>query len=112
MLKDRGNMKWTAMMLPEHLVEIRKWKQEQFYDKKRDLTEWELEEIEQTIQRAFKLRKLVTLTLWDHNKLHDKTGLVTGMDPHQKELLLDTDISVKRIPFVQIQKASLVDTDD
>ncbi|MET4562156.1 hypothetical protein ABIA69_003342 [Lysinibacillus parviboronicapiens] len=23
MLNDRGTMKWTAMMLPEHLVEIR-----------------------------------------------------------------------------------------
>lgn len=53
MLRDRGNMKWTAMMLPEHLVEIKKWKEEQFYDIKRELTEWELEEIEQTIQRAF-----------------------------------------------------------
>ncbi|MFE3576768.1 hypothetical protein [Lysinibacillus sp. NPDC059133] len=49
MLKDRGNMKWTAMTLPEHLVKIREWKEEQFHDKKRELTEWELEEIEQTI---------------------------------------------------------------
>ncbi|WP_369436109.1 hypothetical protein [Lysinibacillus fusiformis] len=30
MLRDRGTMKWTAMMLPEHLVEIKKWKQQQF----------------------------------------------------------------------------------
>lgn len=112
MLKDRGNMKWTAMMLPEHLVKIREWKQEQFYDKKRDLTEWELEEIEQTIQRAFKLRQLVTLTLWQNNKLRDETGLVTGMDPYKKELLLDADISVKRIAFNDIQDAKLVDADD
>ncbi|MFJ8103080.1 YolD-like family protein [Lysinibacillus sp. NPDC096212] len=58
--------------------------EEQFHEKKRDLTEWELEEIEQTIQRAFKLRKLVTLTLWQNNNLHDKTGLITGTDPAQK----------------------------
>jgi len=112
MNKDRGSMKWTAMMLPEHLVEIRKWKEEQFYDKKRELTECELEEIEQTIQRAFKLRKLVTLTLWQNHNLHDKTGLVTGMDPYKKELLLDADISVKRIAFNDIQEAKFVDTDD
>ena len=54
MINDRGSMKWIAMMLPEHLVKIREWKQEQFYDKKCDLTEWELEEIELTIQRGFK----------------------------------------------------------
>lgn len=112
MLKDRGNMKWTAMMLPEHLVKIREWKQEQFYIKKRELTEWELEEIEQTIQRACKMQKLVRLTLWEQNKLHDEVGRVTGTDAYKKELLLDTDFSIKRITFDKIQKASMVDSDD
>lgn len=112
MIKDRGSQKWTAMMLPEHLVEIRKWKQEQFYDKKRELTEWELEEIEQTIQRALKMQKRITLTLWSNNHLHDKTGLITGIDLYKKELLLDTDISVKRISFYEIQDTKLVNTDD
>lgn len=112
MLKDRGNMKWTAMMLPEHLVEIKKWKEEQFHEKKRNLTEWELEEIEITIQRAFKMRQLVTLTLWDNNKLHDETGQITGTDTIKKELLLDTDMAIKRISFVEIQDAKLVDADD
>ncbi|UKJ44272.1 YolD-like family protein [Lysinibacillus sp. ACHW1.5] len=112
MLRDRGNMKWTAMMLPEHLVKIREWKQEQFYDKKRELTEWELEEIEQTIQRAFKMQKLVRLTLWEQNKLHDEVGRVTGTDVYKKELLLDTDFSIKRITFDKIQRALLVDSDD
>lgn len=112
MIRDRGNMKWTAMMLPEHLVEIKKWKQEQFYEKKRELTEWEIEEIEQTIQRAFKMRQIVKLTLWDNNNLHDKTGLVTGMDPIKKEMLLDTELSIKCIAFSDIQDAKLVDADD
>lgn len=114
MLHDRGTKKWTAMMLPEHLVKIREWKQEQFYDTKRELTEWEFEEIEQTIQRAFKMQELVKLTLWDHNKLHNEIGLVTGADPFKKELLLETESSIKRISFDKIQKALLVevDTDD
>lgn len=112
MIRDRGNMKWTAMMLSEHLVEIKKWKQEQFYEKKRDLTEWELEEIERTIQRAFKMRQLVTLTLWDDNKLRNETGQITGTDTIKKELLLDTDMAIKRIAFRDIQDAKLVDADD
>ncbi|MGE7840072.1 hypothetical protein ACQKNX_04705 [Lysinibacillus sp. NPDC093712] len=43
MINDRGNMKWTSFMLHEHLVKLKEWKQEQFYDAKRELTEWELE---------------------------------------------------------------------
>ncbi|SPT98451.1 YolD-like protein [Lysinibacillus capsici] len=112
MLHDRGNMKWTSMMLPEHLKLIKEWKREQFNDKKRELTEWELEEIEQTIQRAFKLQQLVRLTLWNNHKLHNEVGKVTATDTYKKELLLDTDLSIKRISFDEIQKASFVDTDD
>lgn len=112
MINDRGNMKWISLMLPEHLKLLKEWKKEQYYGKKRDLTEWELEEIEQTIQRAFKLRKLVKLTLWEHNKTHDLVGVVTGADTWNKELLLETDLSIKRISMELIQTASLVVEDD
>jgi len=112
MIRDRGSMKWTAMMLPEHLGLIKEWKQEQFYDKKRELTEWELEEIEQTIQRAFKMQKPITLTLWNNHNLHDETGLVTGTDIFKKELLLETDVAIKRIVFDKIKDAKMVDVDD
>ncbi|MFF2793322.1 YolD-like family protein [Lysinibacillus xylanilyticus] len=112
MIQDRGNMKWTSLMLPEHLVEIRKWKEEQFHEKKRELSEWELEEIEQTIQRAFKMKEQVKLMLWSDNKLLDVVGFVTGVDVFKKELLLETDTSIKHIVFDHIQNASLVNSDD
>lgn len=112
MINDRGNMKWTSLMLPEHLVKLKEWKKEQFYDKKRELTEWELEEIEQIIQRAFKMKKLIKLTLWKSPKLYDEIGMITGTNIYNKELLIDTDLSIKRITFDMIQKASLVDVDD
>lgn len=58
------------------------------------------------------MQKLVRLTLWDQNKLHDEVGRVTGTDAYKKELLLDTDFSIKHITFDQIQKASLLNADD
>ncbi len=112
MLNDRGNLKWTSLMLPEHLVEIKQWKQEQFHDKKRELTEWEMEEIEQIVQRAYKLHEEVKITFWSDNKLHDVVGMITAINVFHKELLLDMDISIKRITFDQIQKASMVNIDD
>lgn len=111
MLNDRGSIKWNSMMLPEHLVEIKKWKKEQFQDKKRELTEWELEEIEKMIHQSWKLGKVIKLMIWD-NKLHELVGIVTGADMYKKEILLETDLSIKRIIFGQIQKASLVDVND
>lgn len=58
------------------------------------------------------MRKLIKLTLWDNNKLQNLVGRVTGTDVYKKELLLDTDLSVKRITFEKIQKASLFDSDE
>lgn len=105
MLHDRGNMKWTSLMLPEHLVQLKEWKKEQYDDKKRDLTKWELEEIEQTIQRAFKLRKIVKLTLWNHNILQNQVGLITGVDTYKKELLFWIQIYQKSVlPLIRFKK--------
>ncbi|QDQ01178.1 YolD-like family protein [Lysinibacillus fusiformis] len=111
MLRDRGNMKWTAMMLPEHLTMIKAWREEQFAEAPRELVEWELEELQRKIQQVTTMKKLVTLTLWDNNTLHDETGLITATDTYKKELLLETETAIKRI-FDKIQNAELVDADD
>jgi YolD-like protein len=31
-IRDRGNIKWASMMLPEHLKELRKYLNEDYYD--------------------------------------------------------------------------------
>lgn len=112
MIKDRGSKKWTAMMLTEHIVEIKKWNQEQYHVKKRELTEWEFEEIEQIIQQSYRTKALICITIWKQNKLHDIVGVITGADTINKELLIETETSIKRISFNEIQKANLVNTDD
>lgn len=52
MIKDRGNIKRAAMMMPEHLDFLKEFKQENT-EQSRELTEWELEELQQTIDQAF-----------------------------------------------------------
>lgn len=74
--------------------------------------EWELEELQRKIQHVTAMKKLVTLTLWDNNMLHDETGLITGTGINKKELLLETEKAIKRITFDKIQNAEIVDVDD
>ena len=40
MLRDRGNIKWTAMMLPEHVQRLRTWQQEDQQITKPTFDEW------------------------------------------------------------------------
>ncbi|MGE7840073.1 hypothetical protein ACQKNX_04710 [Lysinibacillus sp. NPDC093712] len=58
------------------------------------------------------MQKLIKLTLRKSQKLYDEIGMITGTNIYNKELLIDTDLSIKRITFDMIQNASLVDIDD
>ncbi|MGN4125037.1 hypothetical protein ACMGD3_08480 [Lysinibacillus sphaericus] len=44
MIRDKGTIKWTTMLLPEHVEKIRKWKQEVYIEAPRSLSDWELED--------------------------------------------------------------------
>ncbi|TFI48759.1 YolD-like family protein, partial [Diaphorobacter sp. DS2] len=37
MIRDRGRIKWTSMMLPEHVKLLRDWAKEDTYEQKREL---------------------------------------------------------------------------
>lgn len=42
MIRDRGAMKWTSMMLPEHVKMLREWKNDHYMKKnERDEQQWE-----------------------------------------------------------------------
>ncbi|WP_148795752.1 YolD-like family protein, partial [Rossellomorea marisflavi] len=43
MIRDRGKIKWTSMMLPEHVKMLRDWAEEDSFEKRRELDEQELE---------------------------------------------------------------------
>lgn len=108
MIKDRGTIKWTAMMLPEHIQKIKQWKREAYAEAPRTLTEWELEDLQQTINQAFKQHKTVTITTWQEAKYVQWTGTITALDESQ-QLVLETLTAVKRIPFHSIHAAHLED---
>ncbi|KGX87996.1 YolD-like family protein [Pontibacillus litoralis] len=53
MLKDRGNIKWTSLMLPEHVEQLKKvWKEDERVTKG-VLAEDEAMEIDFKLKRAF-----------------------------------------------------------
>ncbi|MFJ7735774.1 YolD-like family protein [Lysinibacillus sp. NPDC097287] len=109
MIKDRGTIKWTAMMLPEHIQKIKQWKREAYAEAPRTLSEWELEDLQQTINQAFKQHKIVKITTWQEAKYVQWTGAITALDIELQQLVLETLTAVKRIPFHSIYAARLED---
>jgi len=107
MIRDRGNVKWVSMMLPEHVQQIRAWKHESEEELPNELTEWELEELQQVIQLAYDQKLIVTLkTMVDHNLSH-YTGIITDLKASTRELSLEMDTIIRRIPLDAVYRAQL-----
>lgn len=109
MNKDRGTIKWTSLMLPEHIQRLRAWEQELHDTLPKEKAEWELEALHQTIQQAHKLKMLITFTLYKQGTWQTTTGIITAIDLNKQHLLLETDTIVKAIPFIAIQAAEVDD---
>ena len=75
----------------------------------KEKADWELEALHETIQRAYALNMPITFTLYQQNKWQTTTGFITTIDVLKKHLLLETDTTIKAIPFQVIQEAEVDD---
>ena len=107
MIKDRGSIKWASMMLPEHLELLRVCKQPEYIEPPRELTDWELEELQQTINQAYHQQSDVKLEVWTDSKTTQWTGLIKSINFNTNELILETLMRTIRIPLQHIQSAQL-----
>ena len=109
MNKDRGTIKWTSLMLPEHVQRLRAWEHELHDKTPKEKADWELEQLHETIQQAYALKTPITLTLYKQGTWQVMTGIITTIDINKQYLLLETDTIAKAIPFLTIQAAECDD---
>lgn len=107
MINDRGNIKWTAMMLPEHLDLLKEYKRADHVEPIRVLTEWESEELQQTIEQAINQQLDIKLNVWEGGKYTQWNGIIKSINLHTNELILETLLNTKRISLAYVQSAQL-----
>ncbi|MCG7344778.1 YolD-like family protein [Sporosarcina sp. ACRSL] len=105
-IKDRGRIKWTAMMLPEHLTELRNWHTEDDRTVRPELTEWDLAAIQEEIEIAYRRKCETLIKTWRNNHIFEYQGIIETIDLHNKLILLadpfgDLQISIEQIISVQ-----------
>ncbi len=79
--QDRGNKKWSAMLLPEHRERLRQMAEdEQKLVKPRlDADQWE--DLNYKLQAALIEKRIVTITHFKHDALVNVTGIISKCDP-------------------------------
>lgn len=103
MIRDRGNKKWTAMMLPEHVAAV---KQELINLKKVDqpiLDEDRLAEIEMLIHEAMKYNLLLEFKIFKKGFIESIIGHTHFIDYIKKEFRIkDKNELIHKISFQKI----------
>ncbi|RXT07842.1 YolD-like family protein [Ammoniphilus sp. CFH 90114] len=85
-LRDRGNIKWSTMMLPEHRKLLQQLELSQEEESCPELTEDRWEEIQYIIQEAMGEGVEVTLTFFADKRFKHFTGKVKKFDPLRQTL--------------------------
>ena len=109
MIRDRGNIKWQGMMLPEHTKGINSWQEDNKRTEKPQLEDYELELIADEIQRAFKSKSTIKLTYWRDGYIKDDYGIVIEINLLNKTIVLDDPFSTTRYEFSEIAAVLLID---
>ncbi|GKV54218.1 hypothetical protein NCCP2222_01650 [Sporosarcina sp. NCCP-2222] len=105
-IRDRGNIKWTAMMLPEHIAQLRDWQAEDGRKERPELNEWDLAALQEELELAFKRKCQARIHTWKDGRIIPHRGIVEQIDIHNQAIILadpfgDVNISIEEIISVQ-----------
>ena len=76
MNKDRGTIKWTAMMLPEHVKLLREWQQDDRFVAKPQLDEAQVAQLNSNLQRAYSEHLPIELKVWEETSIYVVSGII------------------------------------
>ncbi|MFC5558870.1 YolD-like family protein [Ureibacillus thermophilus] len=106
MIRDRGNIKWNAMMLPEHVKMLREWREKDEREEKPVLDEWALQDLNEQLLIAYKNHYEVELKIWKKDRTSKATGKIAVLDNKRRICILEDGRS---FPFESIYGATILE---
>lgn len=100
--RDRGKIKWTALMLPEHAGLLREWQAEDDYIKRPELTEFDLQDIQEQLESAMMRKCMTQIRTWKDGEVTGYLGTVEEIDVRNQLIMLQDPFEIERIPAAQI----------
>ncbi|PLR68024.1 MULTISPECIES: YolD-like family protein [Bacillaceae] len=103
MIRDRGNIKWTSMMLPEHVKILRELEIEQGYAVKPVMDEQQLEHFNELISLAMEENRELAFTYYENHDFHVREGHVHYVDPIRGSIrIIDSEETRFDLPLDKI----------
>ena len=87
-IKDRGNIKWTSLMLVEHKEKLKKLKEEEKNREKPELTGDELQRLDYMLREALQEKLEVVINYYRKKRFQEKKGQIVECDSINNEITL------------------------
>ncbi|AIF42145.1 YolD-like family protein [Virgibacillus sp. SK37] len=101
MVNDRGNIKWTSIMMPEHINLLKQIWEEKDHKKKPVLDEQQVNEINMKLQLAIHNDLNIIIEYYKDHDYHKINGKLKNVDSMRKFLQLN-DSNFTSIPLGDI----------
>lgn len=108
-LLDRGNKKWVAMMLTEHVSLLRKYGEEIKREPKPELDEWDYDAIQHTLDVAIKSKADTKIKRWKNGEFIYNRGTVESVDLHKRIIELDDPFTLLKLKLDEIVDVTIMD---
>lgn len=108
-VKDRGRIKWTAMMLPEHLKELRTWQDEDELVKCPNLSEFDLQLIQEELEVAYRRKCETRIKTWKAGVIEQHQGSIEEIDLRLMSIIMQEQMGTVRIPVTEIISVQCVE---
>ncbi|AYK64085.1 YolD-like family protein [Bacillus subtilis] len=86
MLRDRGTIKWTSMMLPEHLTQLKQDLIDVSKIEKPSLDDQQIEEMDLLVSEALEFNKELKFKLFNNGFVENVNGRVHYINFEQQKL--------------------------
>ena len=106
-IRDRGNIKWQGLMIPEHVIKINDWRAKERYEERPELNDFDLEAIQEEIEAAHKRKCQVLIITWSNGKFTMRGGVITEINVKSMYIVLDDPFGNERIYVKDIVGAQI-----
>ncbi|SFD42619.1 YolD-like protein [Lentibacillus persicus] len=103
-VNDRGSIKWTSLMIPEHEEMLRKWWASQEYKEKPILDEQQKEDINARLQAAFHHSLPIEVTYHHRGEFFTAKGKLVTINAGKLILEDEGSIALEKVVDVVVEE--------
>ncbi|PIC88003.1 hypothetical protein CSV72_02310 [Sporosarcina sp. P20a] len=107
--RDRGNIKWTSLFIPEHLERLREWQAEDDYIEQPQMDQFDWDNIQETLEMALKRQCETEIRTWQDGKITYYQGKIKEINIHSKTVVIEDPFGRDRRPVIEIVSVQCLD---